>query len=349
MDIKIASFNVENLFDRAALLDMNDHSIGDQYLAIVGELEQQLRLATYDKARILKLWKDLKGYVKVNENRGHLFSRGKVVANGRSDWEGSIELSRKRIPDMAQKNTGKVLREVDADVVCLVEVESRPVLQAFATDQLPKRYPYQILFDGNDDRGIDVAMLSKYPVGAIRTHVFDKNGTQTIFSRDCLEVEVQLSNNATLWMLLNHFKSKGYGVQATSDAKRRAQAERVKAILGKYDLSRDLVIVAGDFNDHPASQPLQPLLRMQRLHDVLKEKIPNEADRWTYHYKKNEQIDYLLVSDPLRDALRDAGTERRGMFDLEKYSGGTEKAWKSVDAYRSSASDHAAVWAEFRL
>ena len=153
-----------------------------------------------------------------------------------------------------------------------------------------------------------------------------------------------------LWLLLNHFKSKGYGPQATSNAKRERQATRVKAILAaRYNLATDLVAVCGDLNDTPTSAPLAPLLGVPNLFDVLALQFPNPADRWTYHYTKNEQIDYMLVSKPLRDALSAAGVERRGIFEVDKHTGGATKPWPSVDSIRNSASDHGAVWADFNI
>jgi hypothetical protein len=85
------------------------------------------------------------------------------------------------------------------------------------------------------------------------------------------------------------------------------------------------------------------------LFDVLTLQFPNPADRWTYHYTKNDQIDYLLVSKPLRDALSGAGVERRGIFDVDKYTAGATKAWPSVDSVRNAASDHGAGWADFNI
>jgi hypothetical protein len=58
----------------------------------------------------------------------------------------------------------------------------------------------------------------------LRSHVDDlKDGSRT-FSRDC-----------SLLLLINHLKSKGFGTQADSNARRRRQAERVREI---YDAHR---------------------------------------------------------------------------------------------------------------
>jgi hypothetical protein len=88
---------------------------------------------------------------------------------------------------------------------------------------------------------------------------------------------------------------------------------------------------------------------VKNLHDVLETKFPNAVTkRWTYHYEgKNQQIDYLLVSTPLRDAMKDAGVFRRGIFDVEKFTTNGETSHDTAKREKDSASDHGAVWAEF--
>jgi endonuclease/exonuclease/phosphatase family metal-dependent hydrolase len=214
-----------------------------------------------------------------------------------------------------------------------------------------------MLIDGNDSRGIDVGLYSKFPIGGVWTHMFERKGTKQIFSRDCLEVEVTLPNGKPLYILCNHFKSRGYDTDGTADTKRKRQATRVAEILKeKYKLSKDWVIVAGDLNDNPEAPPLKPLRDVNLLYDVLEVEYPNDkSKRWTYHYNKFEQIDYLLVSKPLKDRLRQAGVERRGMDKLKGLTEGSnggvevETQYNSVTHWTNAASDHGAVWAEFDL
>jgi hypothetical protein len=72
------------------------------------------------------------------------------------------------------------------------------------------------------------------------------------------------------------------------------------------------------------------------------------TDRWTYKYRNElNQIDYLLVSTPLKDALVDAGIERRGIHEIEKVTG--EIPFSSVTHWTTAASDHGAVWADFKV
>lgn len=362
---RVASFNVENLFGRAKVLNLADYSIGDQILQQIDEFHQLLKKETYsseDKKRIVELYnKKLKPYVDVREDRGKLFKkRGWTVtgvrAGGAGEWDGSIEFKRARFSELTRENTARVIKDLKADVLCIVEAENRETLKSFDAHVLRYRYPYEMLIDGNDPRGIDVGLYSKLALGAIRTHMFDKDERGTIFSRDCLEVEVILPNDVPLHLLCNHFKSRGYDFYGSADDKRTRQARKVAEILSKYDLAKDWVVVAGDFNDNPTSDPLQPLLTTENLYDVLALQFPeDEGNRWTYHYNKFEQIDFVLVSKPLKDRFRSAGVERRGMHNLGKLTRSAngkvtvEEEYKTVTHWTNAASDHGAVWAEFGL
>lgn len=356
--LRVASFNVENLFSRARLLNFEDNAEADALIVSLGELRRELSQKAYDRPKVLKLYGGLKEFVEVVEVRGKLFNRyrTKVVAGGVDDWGGYIDFRRAKFSEAARASTARVLREVNADVCCLVEVESRPVLKHFCIDRLPRTskfqsYTHHMLIDGNDNRGIDVALASRIPFRTLRSHLDDRDGKTEIFSRDCLEVELVHPAGFTVWVLLNHFKSKGYGAQATSNAKRRRQAERVAGILReRFDLTKDYVVVCGDLNDTPTSAPLAPLVKdVPHLHDVLALGFDSAADRWTYHYRKNEQIDYMLVSEPLRAAFRGAGVERRGIYGVDKYTNGAVKPFAEVKKPSDAASDHGAVWADFEL
>jgi len=357
--LRIGTFNVENLFSRAKALNMSTQATGSSKLNCIADLQIELEKATYDKVKIINLYKQVKAYISINVIRsgvgqniiGQRKGQYHVSANGKNDWFGYIEFTRDKFDDVSMKNSARVIQEIDAHILCLIEVEDRPTLSLFNSDLLNILYPYNMLLDGNDPRGIDVSLLSKFELGEIRTNIFDGTPKSRTFSRDCLEVELIMQNGKSIYFLVNHLKSKSGMDQKRNDERRKAQAERVLQILQtRYDLKTQYVVVAGDFNDTPDNPPLAPLLNSNALHDVLKLQYPDNPDeRWTYHYKKNEQIDYILVSDPLRKAFKKAGVLRKGIADVYKYSSGKEKSYPSVTSWRNAASDHGAVWAEFDL
>ena len=235
-------------------------------------------------------------------------------------------------------------------MLCVNEVENRPVLDNFNADRLDRLYPYNILIDcKTDSRGIDVGIYSKHPIGTVRTNIFatDSKG-KAIFSRDCLEVEI-LTDQGPIHLLANHLKSK----YRDGDDKRKAQAQEVRRILKKrYDLTTQRVAVLGDLNDTPDSDPLSPLIGMSGLTDVLESSVGLPANRrWTYRYKNEfNQIDYILVSEPLAVAVTGAGVERRGMPpETLDGSNASVRPFEGITSWRNAGSDHAAVFADFNL
>lgn len=368
-NFRVAAFNVENLFARPKVFNLRDKSVGDAILARIGEFRKILKKTAYtpqDKQKLFKEFMDegegddapLSDYIRLREDKGKFWKRRsrKIVgvrANGSGDCDLTVEFKRAKFSEVGRGNTGKVIRAVKADVACIVEADNRILLKKFDTDVLRSTYRYEMLLDGNDQRGIDVGLYSRYPLGGIWTHMFDGSNRSKTFSRDCPEYEVKLPNGKSLFVLCNHLKSKGYGDRDKSDARRKRQAEAVAEILGRYDLAKDWVVVAGDLNDTPDSAPLRPLISLPNLFDVLALQFPdNPAWRWTYHFRGFQQIDYLLVSKPLKDRFNKAGVERRGMYNLAKLTEGDpsvqdERQYPTVSHWTNAASDHGAVWADF--
>lgn len=354
---RAASFNVENLFSRAKILNFEDHAKASRLLKMVDELNILLRKAEYsdaDRDEILRLSTELNDYIIIREDMGKLFvNKGaarRVGAEGKGDWSGVIEFKRAEVKELARKSTVAVFKQVKADVMCVVEAENRPMLVDFNTNGLgPAKFDQVMCIDGNDQRGIDVGVLTKFPIRGIRSNIYDGTSKSRIFSRDCLELDIELPDGRMLHILCNHFVSKMNGDPPSSRKRRLRQSQRVAEILGGYDLDHDLVIVAGDMNDTPDSPAMKPLTQLPGLHDVLEWKFGNSmVDRWTYKYRSElNQIDYLLVSTPLRDALVDVGIERRGIHEIDQVTG--EKPFPSVTHWTTAASDHGAVWADFAV
>lgn len=361
--MRIATFNVENLFSRVSAMATDDPAKSKVVLEDVMKLQQLIDKPVYseaDKTDMLALLKKHKAFgttgpIFLQETRKRLVSGGKIVAEGRADWVGWIEWRKTLIENSAIQNTGRIVAEVKADILCLVEIESRPVVKRFNDTVLDAfAYPHAMLIDGNDDRGIDVGLLSRYPVTDMRSHVDDPDPDtgKPVFSRDCAEYQIDLPGSKSLWIVCNHFKSRGYGNKADNDRKRRRQTERVAAILNRFNLAKAWVVVAGDFNELPGSDSLAPLLQYAGLRNVF-EKLPAGEDRWTHRDdatpSKNNQIDYLLVSTALWPHLQQVGLERRGVWAKTKKVRDKYPPLPTVTGDTSAASDHAAVWAEFAL
>ena len=340
--MRLASFNLENLFDRAKAFDEDTMAAGKVVLDKFGQLNKIFAKTTYtaaDKKRILDGLKDLGvlkddnagEFVRLRQNRGKLLKRPTtgpvvVVANGRDDWIGWLELKTERVNAVATQNTARVIRDINADVLGTIEVDNRIAVLRFNDQVLPdvnaNPYPHVMVIDGNDDRGIDVGLMSRFPVGTIRSHVDDLKDNARIFSRDCPEYEILLPSARTILLLINHLKSKGFGTQADSNARRLRQAQRVREIYdGHRQAGVTLIAVIGDFNDTPDSIPLAPLLAHgSSLADVSTH--PNFQDDGrpgTFaNGTKSEKIDYILLSPELFGQVTNAGYFRKGRVGREE-------------------------------
>jgi endonuclease/exonuclease/phosphatase family metal-dependent hydrolase len=385
--MKIAAFNVENLFDRPKAFNEDDPALTQETIKAVAELNSIYQEDEYEdtqKARILELIEQLElndreegPLAFIRRIRGTLLRRPRdgdpeVVAGGKADWVGWAELKTAPVDEIAVLNTGRVIRDVDAHILAVIEAEDRLALKTFdrfvldrANDELPqgqRKEPYTsvMLIDGNDDRGIDVGLMTKggYEIGEMRSHVNDVDDTdQIIYSRDCPEYAVATPRGERVWVLPNHFKSKFGGNDPKSVAKREAQATRTAEI---YQLLRDSgqnnVVVLGDLNDTPESAALQPLLDGTDLRDVSEHpnfevgefNVPqgnNDRGIGTFGLgNDNQKIDYILLSPAIFDRVTSAGLWRKGAWP-----GSRPQRWEVYEQLTEdvhAASDHHAIWAD---
>ncbi|WP_437616455.1 endonuclease/exonuclease/phosphatase family protein [Erwinia sp. V71] len=371
--MRLASFNVENLFDRALAMNQSQWQAGKPVLEKFARLNELLGQTTYTdavKADMVELMNalglktsDTGPFVNLRRNRGKLLTRHKdeggisITADGRADWVGSLELRRAPVDDVAMSLTAQVMVDLSADLLTVIEADNRPALLAFNNEMLPARHgepcAHVMVIDGNDRRGIDVGLMTvaRFPIDTIRSHVDDKDKSGTlIFSRDCPEFSIPLPDGKTLLVIVNHLKSKGYGTKSSSDARRRAQAERVKMIYQqRIKQGATLIAITGDFNDTPDSKPLAPLLQDTDLKDIFTHErfddggYPGTWGRCTAASK----IDYILLSPALWQKVEKGGVWRKGMWP-----GVRPVKWETYPELLkpvNAASDHAAVWVDLAL
>ena len=276
--IRLSTFNCENLFSRARVLTLADAS---------------QRIDTLDRLAALPS----------PPRKLQMAALARHVEFG----GGGIRHRRAHLPAARQQAKAQVLRAVNADVQCLVEAESRLAIDAINRQHLSDRFAYSMLIESHDPRGISVGLLSRLPLLNLRSHLFDQDHHGRLFDRDCLEVELECAEGPSLNVMLTHFH--GSDVDGSrGDAWRRRQASALaRLVTRQYDLHRDRVAIMGDLGDSPqhAPQTLAPLLRLEGLHDVLALQFPIPDDRWTCHLRRNEQRDYILISDALRASFRD--------------------------------------------
>lgn len=369
--MRIASYNVENLFNRARALDQRTWAEGRPVLEAFQRICELLEEPAYTveiKRDILRELQrlglrrgDTARFARLRQNRGRLIRRSRdgrveIVADGRADWIGWVELTTDRVDELALLNTTRVILDVGADILGVIEAENRLALKRFA-DSGPAvagrvRYPHVMVIDGNDERGINVGVLSTedYPLIAQRSHADEVDAVGRIFSRDCAEYHFRIRDGRRLVVLVNHFKSMGYGGKVASDAIRRRQAQRVA------DLYRDLVAnhtplvaVLGDLNDTPESEPLAPLLRGTELRDISAHAGFDDGGRpGTYGYcTARNKLDYVLLSPALYASAVGGGIFRKGVWGGRR--GTLWPIYETMTRQVHAGSDHAAIYADLEL
>lgn len=368
--MRIASFNVENLFDRPKAMNLDRWSEGRPILEQYAQLSQLLGETSYApsmKKRMVKLLTDLGlrksdtgEYVILRRNRGALVKRNgtlEVVAEGRADWVGSLELREEPIDEQAMRNTARVIRDLNADILGVVETENRPVLRTFNLAILKAMggapYRHVMVIDGNDERGIDVGLMTrtKFLISQMKSHVDDRQaGGAPLFCRDCPEYTVTTPSGNSILVMVCHFKSKGFGTPESNNRRRRLEAQRAAEIY-KQRIAEGIKYIAilGDLNDTPDSKPLEPLVGSTTLKDVFVHPTFDDGGYpGTYKLANaSDKIDYLLLSPALFSKVKSGGVYRKGVW-----AGKRPVRWEMYDEIvqpEDAASDHAAVWADIDI
>lgn len=293
------------------------------------------------------------------------FNKNVDPADATKDGFTINELNFTLLDDAEKKITGQAIKALDADVLALQEVENLEVLRRFRTRRLSTLgYTHAMLVDGNDPRQIDVAVLSRHPIVAVRSYHHLRNNNTDLFSRDCLEVDIEVGSKR-LTLFVNHLKSMldkndPKNGRKNTRAKRVLQSKTVKEIVtDRFGSSpgQHPWVVLGDLNDflEPAqgtTTGIDGLVKWNQVENVLDRLA--EGERWTHFFsgapageEKFRQLDYLLLSKSLAGKTKVLPTvERRGLST--KATKATVKRFAGVTD-TVSASDHCPLAIELTL
>jgi len=228
------------------------------------------------------------------------------------------------------------IKQLDADVLALQEVENRFYLERFNTAMLADMgYEHVVCFEGNDGRGIDVAVLSRLPVGPVTSYRHlrwkDKRGLDTGFRRDLLRVRIEPPNAKPFDVFTVHLKSKGGG--DGTEAVRMGEVTAIRSVVDPM-LAEDpqaLFVVCGDFNDTWDSNPIK---LMRGTGNTAMEAFQDEDPEGCVTYNRGQfrsVIDYIFCSPAM--------AKRYVTQSMQVLDGSVE----------SSGSDHNPVAMDFNL
>jgi len=258
----------------------------------------KLRVATYNVDNLFDLKKD-----------GHEYKE--YIPNTESRWN-------KRAYWVKRKNLTKVIKEIDADILALEEVESLQALKDLRATlkQDGLYYPYFKIADKKNTT-VKVALLSKIPFVYTREIMV----RYSYKYRNILEAKFKIGHEE-LYVFVNHWKSKS-GSEKMRVVSAKALIKRIKDI--GFDKN---IIILGDFNSDYEEYKRFKRSRKHNdtngytgINDVLKTKYQtsrakntryeegsfynlwydtDKKNRYSYIYKgKKEALDSIIISQSL--------------------------------------------------
>ena len=381
--IRLATFNVENLYSRPTFWDpqrLDDQRIGNVFFEDPTEAKVARRIfeATLsdEKCQLTAL--------------ALMAANADIVAIAEVDNLNALKMFRDQYLGRASGNALATLMKA------FVHRTPRPSVQEtidYRSAEFERiAYRHFAVLEGNDRRGIDVGVLARPAWRAIKGHADasfadlavwpagietyndgdPKNPrpimkTDRIFKRDCLEVEFEIGG-APLTVFICHFKSMN-GSRIGTRVMREAEMLAVRAIVTRRfgaDTAKANWAICGDFNDYyeidgdrdirdlrtgedsPSAIPV--LLDGGFAVDIMQRRPP--LDRWTTYHSADDayaQLDYILLSPALAAANPTVMPEviRIGLpYRADRYSG---KRLERIGWDRPKASDHCPVVVELTL
>lgn len=224
------------------------------------------------------------------------------------------------------------------DILILEEVENLRVLNKLNEKLKPADYQTVALLDSNDERGIDVGIMSRFPLaGKVTLHPMpfaDVNPTRGI-----LEVPLKLSNNKIIHVFAVHFPS-----QANPTGQRKQAAEYLRMLMNQ--VSRDeYAIAGGDFNiikdEEEKNHYFAEIFKdFQVSHFIGCKQCPG-----THYYKKDWSFLDALISRDGNLAADSIQTPNRASTQIHK--NGSPRTFEAKTGL--GISDHLPIYGELQI
>ena len=200
-------------------------------------------------------------------------------------------------------NRARVIKDLNADILGVCEVENRRVLRQLVNEPTIKDmgYKYFVVLDEQDERGADVGLLSKRPFLA---QSFEVPG----FYRGILACRFNIGGEP-LYVVVNHWKSRaGAGKVATAPLRMECSkrlVEVVQKIIPEMEGGKTPAVVSlGDLNDDPHDASVAAL-ESAGMTNVLKS-LPKDKN-WSLAYDNRDEkrveknhFDHLFINRELK-------------------------------------------------
>lgn len=239
---------------------------------------------------------------------------------------GSIDDKDMTKPVEQRRAAAAAIKALDADILCLQEIESEDALKWFRDQHLQGLgYDHVASLDAGDGRGIEQSVLSRFPIKNVKNWVGTqldtprpasdsgrpdpRAGEPMKFARSPLFVEVEVPADKaggtayTLSLIVLHHKS-GRNFNEQREAEARKVIEFYKD-LEKETPGRNIAIV-GDFNATPEAASLRTYIDAGMIDPFADRTKAPASDRTWITHASGRVIDFILVSPELLPEVVDS-------------------------------------------
>jgi len=245
----------------------------------------------------------------------------------------------------------RAIHRLDSDVICMQEIESLEALLWFRDEYLADMgYEHVISLDAGNSRGIENAVLSRFPLsnpvqwigkelGGVHPELYGtkKNfmaGEILAFRRSPLKLDVEIPATAdneayTLSLFVLHHKSGRY-----SQYWREAEGKMVAKLAHEIEAEHPgrAIVLMGDFNAQVSDESVKIYLN-DGFSDIFAN-AKGDAKSIISH-ESNRRIDLLLANSAAMEYIDTASAFVMGTAARPK---GVD--WRSLDTFEGYASDH---------
>ncbi len=370
--MKIATFNVQNLFhrDRSLLQKTRGKCVSDWIVEFDALLLKERCPSNTERLKELSFLLDFdktynNPYVVMRKKAGALYLKGmncsKELKSGElTDWNGWIKVQTLPIDPEATNHKAMVISEIDPDILVLQEVEDKMSLDEFNNFILPKfncaSFSESILIPSSEGKSREQALLLKngYHLESIKVHTIDETETPT---QELLEYEIQTPKGINIHLLSAYFYENKLNKEKAFEI-RKNQAYQVSVIYKMLQMhGKTNIVITGTLNAPSYCNSLAPLLQETDLKDVCKNKTFNvdfdEGKDATYFrlgaYRMGvniKQKDYLLLAPALFTKVKSSGLNRKGVWPEKRPNWGI---YSTIHNKNQAASWHPGIWGEINI